>query len=427
MDKTSSTPKRGFTYGTTIAVLLVALIVGGGFFSIMTAELIRTQGNERRYLVEATNAFTSTYTEERNSHNVVPAVFRRLAIERLATIDYKNGSQKKIPISMRMPGIPGLEIRTIETDKRLQRIIADIASGPSRSVLKEHRIEDGKFVGRTIFPSVASNQNCVSCHNKRLGRPVYKLGDIMGAYVLESDLTEITYKNFFYALIAGATALAGGIFLVRREHRRVRSVIKSLERQVSAERDKREAEAYANFLSSHDVLTGLSNRKMFRDRLNAEVEAYRTDNLAGVFVALVDLDDFKQVNDSMGHDAGDALLVEVGRRLNSLTDSKIGLAARFGGDEFAFIVQEGDRFGSSDQLGEQISQVMQGHLTHRGLSIPIRCSVGVASLADAPERNSTPAAKICRHCSLLGQKNLERGASEALTLNCVTAWGAGRS
>lgn len=406
--KAISTPKRGITLGTTLAVFLVALVVGGGSFAIMTTELVRKQGNDRRYLVEATNAFTSTFTEERNDHNVVPAVFRRLAIERLATIEQKNGSQTHIPTTMRMPGMPGREIRTVEADPRLQVVIMDIANDPDRSVIKEHRIEDGKFIGRTIFPSVASNENCASCHNRKLGKPLYQPGDVMGAYVVESDLTRTTYKNFLYSLIAGGIALLGGFLVVRREHARMGSVITSLEGQVRAERDKREAEAYANFLSSHDVLTGLSNRKMYRDRLNSEVEAFRTDNLTGVFVALIDLDDFKLVNDSMGHDAGDALLVEVGRRLNSLVDPRIGLAARFGGDEFAFIVQKGPIFNDTDQVGKEIIRVMQGALSHRGLSIPIRCTVGVASLVDVPERNSVSFLKAA-DTTLYSAKKMGKG------------------
>ncbi|MEP3049227.1 MAG: EAL domain-containing protein [Roseibium sp.] len=404
----STAAKRGFNASTILIVLLFALVISTGFFAIVTTELVRTQVNERKYLVDATNAFTNTYSEERNKDNVVPAVFRRLAIEHLDMVKQSEADQRETPITMRMPGMPGLEIRTVEADTRIKNIISRIGMGDDRSVYEEHLIEDDRFIGRTIFPSIASNENCVSCHNELLGSTRYKLGDVMGAYVVESDLTQITYTNLAYALLTGGIALLGGILVVRREHSRAGRVITSLEGQVTAERDKREAEAYANFLSSHDALTGLSNRNMFRDRLDKEVKSYKTGRQSGTFVALIDLDDFKLVNDSMGHDAGDALLIEVGRRLNSLIDSKNGLTARFGGDEFAFLVQLGSRFTSADQLGEEIIQVMQKPVSFRELSIQIRCSVGVAALAEAPKKSSISLLKAA-DTALYSAKKLGKG------------------
>src|SRR5450755_2629487 len=88
----------------------------------------------------------------------------------------------------------------------------------------------------------------------------------------------------------------------------------------------------------HDALTGLANRTLFRDRIQLAVDGSRsTDARAAVLV--MDLDGFKEINDSMGHAAGDDLLVELGRRLNAAARSS-DTVARLGGDEFGVLLPE---------------------------------------------------------------------------------------
>ena len=89
-----------------------------------------------------------------------------------------------------------------------------------------------------------------------------------------------------------------------------------------------------------DPLTGLSNRRLFNDRLQSALARERGGNVPCA-VLLIDLDRFKQVNDSFGHLAGDRLLVEIGERIRSCA-SEAADAARLGGDEFAVILRGKD-------------------------------------------------------------------------------------
>ncbi len=110
--------------------------------------------------------------------------------------------------------------------------------------------------------------------------------------------------------------------------------------------DRKQAEEIIHQMAYHDSLTGLPNRKLFSDRLGiALAQAQR--NQKGVAIAMLDLDHFKEVNDTLGHDVGDLLLQATAERLRTaLRDSDT--VARLGGDEFALILS--DQKGNKDAI-----------------------------------------------------------------------------
>ncbi|WP_187428408.1 hypothetical protein ROLI_043180 [Roseobacter fucihabitans] len=354
-----------------------ALVFAVGFFLVTTWEVTRVEASQRSQLIEMTNGFVSVFAENRGHGAPVPATFRRMGIEQFTKKESKSDSE--VRTTVRMPGRPGLELRTQENDVRIKEIIQSFVDKTALDPLQEYRLENGRLVGRTIYPSVAGVESCVSCHNEILQDETYEIGDVMGAFVVESDLTAATWRNAQYSMVAFAIALLAFGVLARRERRRMREVVDSLEARVLLEKRKVEAEAHATFLTSHDALTGLPNRAMFRDRLASEI-ANRTGS--GVSVGLLDLDEFKAINDTLGHGAGDALLAEVALRLTNVIKENNGLAARFGGDEFAIVFKAGEKHCSPDAVGRAILKALTPVFSYKDNVIHPRCSIGIATTCD---------------------------------------------
>jgi diguanylate cyclase (GGDEF)-like protein len=134
----------------------------------------------------------------------------------------------------------------------------------------------------------------------------------------------------------------------------------------------------------HDSLTSLANRALFIDRVTHAVELHRR-SLRPVAVLLLDLDDFKSVNDSLGHAAGDDLLVRVAERLRAATRAS-DTVARLGGDEFAVLTEDD---GDPLELAQRLLSALDQPVTLLGRSLPMRASIGVAPLrADAAPRSA---------------------------------------
>jgi diguanylate cyclase len=129
-------------------------------------------------------------------------------------------------------------------------------------------------------------------------------------------------------------------------------------------------------LALHDPLTGLPNRRLFQDRLASALErARRTETQAALLV--IDLDRFKQVNDTLGHHVGDKLL----QRVSELFASRVrrsDTVARTGGDEFSVVLEEPTSRGEAFLVGESLLELLNEPIDLGDHSIRIGASVGVA-------------------------------------------------
>jgi diguanylate cyclase (GGDEF)-like protein/PAS domain S-box-containing protein len=153
----------------------------------------------------------------------------------------------------------------------------------------------------------------------------------------------------------------------------------------------------------HDPLTGLPNRLLLVERINQALAAMRgvEDRLAVLFL---DLDRFKVVNDSLGHAAGDALLVAVAARLRAAA-RHTDVVARFGGDEFAVLSEHLTRREDAAALAERINRALAEPFAFAGQDIHVSASIGIA-VTDDP---GTSAEVLLRDADAAMYQSKERG------------------
>ena len=139
---------------------------------------------------------------------------------------------------------------------------------------------------------------------------------------------------------------------------------------------RRELEQQLERRAFHDDLTGLANRALFADRMSHALKRKQRDLQTSLAVLFIDLDDFKAVNDGMGHDAGDELIRAAGERIRA--NVRPGdTVARLGGDEFAVLVE--DIVASDDvlRLAERVIEVLALPIDVKGVGMAVSASVGV--------------------------------------------------
>jgi len=140
--------------------------------------------------------------------------------------------------------------------------------------------------------------------------------------------------------------------------------------------DRKRAEEQIEFHAYHDVLTRLPNRKLFTDRLTQNLtHARRTGKPLAVM--FVDLDHFKTINDTLGHTAGDDLLLEMARRLRGCVREE-DTVARIGGDEFTIILSELRYSEDAVTVAEKIIAAVQKPVTVADMPIEVSASIGIA-------------------------------------------------
>ena len=135
------------------------------------------------------------------------------------------------------------------------------------------------------------------------------------------------------------------------------------------------AEAKINYLARFDALTGLPNRTVLLDRMERALSEWRPDNMCAIHV--VDLDQFKQVNDTLGHTRGDMLLKAVAARLQrAARDADV--VARFGGDEFVVLQASITSIDQGEALAQRVLNAVGGIYDLDGHKVAITASIGIA-------------------------------------------------
>ncbi len=236
--------------------------------------------------------------------------------------------------------------------ERLTAILPD-----DRRTIDLHRIFDD--AGKLVAERPAATADLLAFPRIVAEAPIYNSGEVVGRIEVVHTLRPLLLITALAGLVGLAVAVI--IFLIFRE-----LPLRALRR----------ATEKISYLASHDALTGLPNRDLFRDRLEQSLEhARRWNEIASVL--LVDLDNFKDINDTLGHSIGDRLLRETGQRMYQCL-RKSDTLARLGSDEFA-IIQSGLRQPEDAALlAQRILEAMRLPFTFDRIDVLSSASIGIA-------------------------------------------------
>ncbi len=198
-------------------------------------------------------------------------------------------------------------------------------------------------------------------------RPLFDAGRTVGWVEARRSLMPLVRQTALITL--GALALGAAAFLALR---------------VAPMRLLRRAVAHASHMASHDVLTGLPNRALLQDRLRQAAVDFRRRGGGALAVLCLDLDHFKEVNDTLGHGAGDRLLSEVALRFSACLRESDTLA-RLGGDEFAVVLADVAQPGDAAALAERLRDALDQPFDLDGHQAVVGVSIGIA-VAESPGR-----------------------------------------
>lgn len=211
------------------------------------------------------------------------------------------------------------------------------------------------------------------------GDPQIRTGRHMAVFALHED-----GRSHGRLIVAPASSLSA----------QQREVLQTLAAQATAAIEATALRAMLSHRANHDGLTGLPNRTLFQEVL-VRALSHRGPPVAVLFI---DIDDFKVVNDSLGHSAGDQLLIEVADRLHRCIRSG-DIAARMGGDEFA-VSLDGVDGDEAAVIAKQILAALESPFRLDGRMFNLHCSVGIAQAAPVPERASELAVALVRDADM---------------------------
>ena len=218
-----------------------------------------------------------------------------------------------------------------------------------------------------------------------IGHPLSTVDDVSALYDLVAPEARDAFREKVETHVRSEQSLTIEIPIVRPdgERRHLEVALKpfgtsSEARLVLIARDvtdRRYAEDALAHQALHDILTGLPNRTLLRDRLDQAILEGRRRNEA-LALLLVDLDEFKAVNDSFGHHVGDALLTQVGPRFEGSLRA-VDTVARLGGDEFAIVLPGADA-SSAGRVAASLLKSLERPFTVQAEDLVVGASIGVA-------------------------------------------------
>ena len=229
-----------------------------------------------------------------------------------------------------------------------------------------------------------------------------KVPDEKVVYAVEKALSgEIGYyEGKYQSIISGKETPLKARFVPLIENGRVRGGLGMIE-DIS---DQKQVEKLINHMVYHDQLTNLPNRFLFKDRLHlAFSRAKREKKMLAIL--FIDLDRFKNINDTLGHDKGDQILQGVSERLHTLVDTDKFTLARYGGDEFIVLLPEIDHSEEAAKISKNIVKGLADPWSIGGHDIHVTASIGISLFPSDGEDIDT----LVKHADVATHRAKEMG------------------
>ena len=237
---------------------------------------------------------------------------------------------------------------------------------------------------------ITDQDNCIISTNKAFERITgYKEAEVLGknpSILSSGKQSGVFYKEMWHTLSA-KNEWEGELYNRRKngeiypQHLSISRVLDERENLIyyiavfNDVTHKKQIEQEIHQLAFYDALTNTPNRHLLRDRLTQAIGSAIRENKHFCLMFL-DLDHFKEVNDTLGHAAGDELLVEVSRRLESQTRDK-DTVCRFGGDEFVLLLSEINRDDAANKADAVLTEILKPYFIH-GKVLNVSTSLGIA-------------------------------------------------
>ena len=378
MPKTAGRPALSWPQ-RLLVIVLGALIVA---LQVTIVETYQNLGHSIRWFAGATENTTDLYNTHREALKLELAVEQMVLPAGLDTIALHRGLlDRQLRIGLGISRDPAQQSGLAEINRHLTLFDAEVArlrAAPTRRQLAASR------------PVLRAQADQV----EKLIKSIYDRSEIrfMGSIVQVMD-ARIGFQRLLLGM-SGLTLAVGLLLAVSLRRRTNRAYARAYARVVAEVDERKRLAERLQHQAYHDPLTGLPNRTLLRERAIQAIETADREATSAA-LALIDLDRFKEVNDTLGHHYGDQLLVLVGQRLAGALRTG-DTVARLGGDEFAVVLPSIDTAEAARDAARQLQGAFAEPFRLEGLTLDVEASIGIARY---PEHADTPE-ELLRHADI---------------------------